>query len=86
VRVTVSPGATPTGSAHTVRPRVGADAVGAGSGLVNTEGEGSGIGVGSGEVKAAEPIAAVEGIPGGLKGRGHAVESRDKTSHTETLG
>jgi hypothetical protein len=53
---------------------------------VNTEGEGSGIGVGSGEVKAAEPIVAVEGIPGGLKGRGHAVESRDKTSHTETLG
>jgi hypothetical protein len=52
---------------------------------VNTEGEGSGIGVGSGEVKAAEPIVAVEGIPGGLKGRGHAVESRDKTSHTETL-
>jgi len=50
VRVTVSPGATPTGSTQTVRPRGGADAGGVGRGLVNDKGWSCGVGVGSGEV------------------------------------
>jgi len=81
--VTISPGAPPTGSAHTVRPSIGAGASGVGSGLVNVAAWGGGIGVGNGEMKLGESIFTAWPIPARGVGPGSKVDNNDRTTSNE---
>lgn len=83
VRVTTSPGATPTGSTETLRLSAGSGAGGVGRGLVNARVWGEGVGVGSGEVKLGEWAVAVWPLPERMVGPGIKVDNNDRTTSNE---